>query len=443
MNPSGRATRSPGERVTLSARGLDTSWLHAPATQAVFQALSADGHTARAVGGTVRNALLGIAITDIDLATDATPSEVLALAARAGLKTVPTGLSHGTVTVFSGGVPVEVTTLRRDVATDGRHARVAFTDDWAADAARRDFTVNAIYCDADGTVFDPLGGIADLDPVQIRFIGDATARIREDYLRILRFFRFSAALSASGTLDKPGLIAAAAERGGLARISGERIASEFAKLMVAAHAVPVVRAMAHSGVMAAATGIDSRPDVFERVVEIEAGLSLRADPTLRMAALFIGKPADVAVLGARLKPSSRDLARLALCADAGRHGISPALDETSARALCYRLGADVYRDTVIMSWAQSAAHTAALPGEQSADHLAALRWRQLASLAVDWPIPVFPVSGGDIVTLGVPAGRMVGEILGALEAAFIHSDFSLSRMDLLGQAEHLARNCRR
>ncbi len=443
MNPSGRATRSPGERVTLTARGLDSSWLDAPATQAVFQALSADGHTVRAVGGTVRNALLGIPITDIDLATDATPSEVLALAARAGLKTVPTGLSHGTVTVFSGGVPVEVTTLRRDVATDGRHARVAFTDDWAADAARRDFTVNAIYCDADGTIFDPLGGIADLDPVQIRFIGDATSRIREDYLRILRFFRFSAALSASGTLDKPGLIAAAAERGGLARISGERIASEFAKLVVAAHALPVVRAMAHSGVMAAATGIDSRPGVFERVVEIEAGLSLRADPTLRMAALFIGKPADVAVLGARLKPSSRDLARLALCADAGRHGISPALDETSARALCYRLGADDYRDAVIMSWAQSAAQIAPLPGEQSADLLAALRWRQLAAMAVDWPMPVFPVSGGDIVTLGVPAGRMVGEILSALEASFIHSDFSLSRMDLLEQAEHLARNCRR
>ncbi|MDZ4841276.1 MAG: CCA tRNA nucleotidyltransferase [Hyphomicrobium aestuarii] len=443
MNPSGRATRSPGERVTLSARGLDTSWLDAPATQAVFQALSADGHTARAVGGTVRNALLCIPITDIDLATDATPSEVLALAARAGLKTVPTGLSHGTVTVFSGGVPVEVTTLRRDVATDGRHAEVAFTDDWAADAARRDFTVNAIYCDADGTIFDPLGGIADLDPVQIRFIGDATARIREDFLRILRFFRFSAALSAGGALDEPGLIAASAERGGLARISGERIASEFAKLMVAAHAVPVVWAMAHSGVMAAATGIDSRPDVFERVVEIEAVLSLRADPILRLAALFISKPADVAVLGARLKPSSRDLARLALCADAGRHGISPALDETSARALCYRLGADAYRDAVIMTLAQSAAHTAALPGEQSADHLAALRWRQLAALAVDWPIPVFPVSGGDIVTLGVPAGRMVGEILSALEASFIHSDFSLSRMDLLEQAEHLARNCRR
>ena len=171
---------------------IRAAWLTADATQSVFAALERGGFEARAVGGIVRNALLGLPSTDIDIATTARPHDTIRLANAAGLKTVETGLAHGTVTVISGGVPFEVTTLRRDIATDGRHAEVAFTHDWAMDAARRDFTINALYCGRDGRVFDPLGGVADLNPVRVRFIGSADERICEDYLRILRFFRFTA-----------------------------------------------------------------------------------------------------------------------------------------------------------------------------------------------------------------------------------------------------------
>ncbi|MFM9936028.1 MAG: CCA tRNA nucleotidyltransferase, partial [Novosphingobium sp.] len=248
---------------------IAAAWLSAPATQAVFEALERGGYGARAVGGIVRNTLLDLPATDIDIATDALPEDTLRLAAAAGLKTIPTGLAHGTVTVISGGAAYEVTTLRRDVSTDGRHAEVAFTADWAADAARRDFTINALYCDRHGEVFDPLGGLADLDPVQVRFIGNAGQRIEEDYLRILRFFRFTATYVAHGVLDPAGLAACTALRGGLARISGERIQAELLRLLAAPHAVGVTRALIGSGVFAALFDVPAELDRLTRMVAIE------------------------------------------------------------------------------------------------------------------------------------------------------------------------------
>src|SRR6185312_6892628 len=214
----------PPTRQLPSLAGAD--WLARRETQAVFAALAAKGFAARAVGGAVRNALLGCPVVDVDIATPARPEQVIAAAQAAGLAAVPTGLAHGTVTVIAAHVAHEVTTLREDVEAHGRHATVAFTDDWAADARRRDFTINALYCSAGGEVFDPLSGYADLMARRVRFIGDAGERIREDYLRILRFFRFTAAYG-EGPPDRPALDACVRERAGLAVLSGERMREEM------------------------------------------------------------------------------------------------------------------------------------------------------------------------------------------------------------------------
>jgi poly(A) polymerase len=225
-------------------------WLAAPGTQAVMAMLEEAGHEALAVGGCVRNALLGAPVTDIDVATDARPARVVALAEAAGFKAVPTGIEHGTVTIVADGAPHEVTTFRRDVETDGRHAIVAFTDRVVEDAGRRDFTMNALYARRDGTVVDPLGGLPDLEARHVRFIRDPVARIREDYLRILRFFRFTAWYGdpARG-LDAQGLAACAAEAEGLARLSAERVGHEMRKLLAAPDPVAVVAAMAEAGIL--------------------------------------------------------------------------------------------------------------------------------------------------------------------------------------------------
>lgn len=230
---------------------ITDDWLTAPATQAVFAALDEAGHRALAVGGCVRNALIGAPVADIDIATDAPPERVMALAAAAGLKAIPTGIDHGTVTVVSGGIAHEVTTFRRDVETDGRHATVAFSTDVAEDAARRDFTMNALYADAQGNVVDPLGGLPDLHARHVRFIGDPVARITEDYLRILRFFRFTAWYGDPALgIDAEGLAACAVHAEGLDRISAERIGAELTKTLAAANPAPVVAAMAQAGLLA-------------------------------------------------------------------------------------------------------------------------------------------------------------------------------------------------
>ena len=235
-----------GEQIrerTLELPSLkDAAWLEREETQAVFDALQAHGIETRAVGGAVRNTLLGLTVTEVDLATTAVPEEVMALAVKAGLKAVPTGIDHGTVTLVASGVPFEVTTLRRDVETFGRHARIAYTKDWEEDARRRDFTLNALYADRDGRVFDPLGGYADLRAGQVRFIGDAEERIKEDYLRILRFFRFHAYYG-KGPLDPAGLAAAVRLRGGLDQLSAERVRAELRRILIAPQAAGAIKAL--------------------------------------------------------------------------------------------------------------------------------------------------------------------------------------------------------
>src|ERR1700722_18860956 len=242
-------------------------WMRAVETGAVIDALSAHGGSARFVGGAVRNALLRLEVDDIDIATPLVPDEVIRRLQSSGIKAVPTGIDHGTITAIVGSKFFEVTTLRRDVETDGRHAIVSFSDNWEEDASRRDFTVNAMYASPDGEVFDYFGGLADLAARRIRFIGDPVARIREDYLRILRLFRFHAWYG-QGAMDEQGLGAATAERSGLRRLSGERIQKELLRLLAAKNPGPALQAMEKRGILEEIIPGDACLENLKRLVAI-------------------------------------------------------------------------------------------------------------------------------------------------------------------------------
>ncbi|HJZ43891.1 MAG TPA: CCA tRNA nucleotidyltransferase [Hyphomicrobiaceae bacterium] len=386
-----------------------SDWLIRPETRAVFAALAARGFEARAVGGAVRNALLGRPVVDIDIATPATPQEVIAAAEAAGLTAVPTGIAHGTVTVVANHVPYEVTTLREDVETHGRHATVAFTDDWAADARRRDFTLNALYCSAEGEVFDPLSGYADLAARRVRFIGDARERIREDYLRILRFFRLTAEYG-DGPPDAEGLAACVREREGLARLSAERVREELLRLLVAPRGPELIRWMLDYGLLTLVLAAAPRPALLERLAAIEAGLGLSADAILRLAALVVEVGEDADRLRDRLRLSNEEHARLARVG-ARAPDIGPAEPEQAARAYLYTDGAPAYRDRALMSSARSGA----APDVQA--------WRRRYALHERWQPPRFPLKGDDVMAFGIPAGPRVGKLLRAVEAWWIAGDF--------------------
>lgn len=394
---------------------ITADWLTRAPTQAVFQALAAGGFKARAVGGAVRNTLLGHDVSDIDIATSAEPADVVRLATAADLKVVATGLKHGTVTVISDGHPIEVTTLREDIATDGRHAQVAFTDDWVADASRRDFTINALYCDADGHVFDPLGGLDDLAVRRVRFIGDATARIREDYLRILRFFRFYAQYS-NGRPDAEGLTACVRERRGLKRLSGERLRQELLKLILARRAQAAVTAMIEHGLLTELLPTAPRPWMFQRMLRLDA----EGDWALRLAALAVHVPEDAVRLATALRLSNAERRTLREAAGSGSRDLD-IRDEAALRRLLYRSGQSTYRHCVLIAWAASGA---------TVDNAA---FANALDLPNRWPVPTFPLAGPDVLALGVPSGPMIGAHLRALERAWVARDFEDQRADLLMQ----------
>ena len=395
----------------------DAEWLTRRETQAIFNAFKAAGVEVRAVGGVVRNALLGLPVTDVDLSTPAPPEQVMRLAANAGLKAIPTGVAHGTVTLIADHVPYEITTLREDVESFGRHATVAFTDDWAADARRRDFTMNALYCDASGTVHDPLQGYADLQARRVRFIGDADERIREDYLRILRFFRMTA-VYAAGEPDGPGLAATVRQRDGLARLSSERIHQELTRLLAARRGPEIIGVMRDFGILTAVLPVAPRVERMRRLAAIQATLGSPPNATLRLAALSIAIPEDAERLRDRLRLSTAEFAVLALAATAPPK-LRPGLDEGAAKVWLYRLGPEKYRDLVLLGWAQSDFEPEHAPGAA------------LVTLPDRWQAPKFPLTGADVLAAGVPAGPQVGTTLRALEDLWIASDFSIPRADLL------------
>jgi poly(A) polymerase len=375
----------------------DTEWRHRAGLDALIDALGGGGE-ARFVGGAVRDALLGLPVADIDVATRHAPDEVVRRLRRSGIKAVPTGIAHGTITAVIDSGPIEVTTLRRDVDTDGRHATVAFTGDWREDAARRDFTMNALYADPNtGEVFDYFGGLDDLDARHIRFIGDPLQRIAEDHLRILRFFRF---LARFGDSPDPAGLAACTERANdLMALSRERIRDELLKLLVARDAVRVARLMEERGIFCPVV-----PEVdgaaigrLAALADAEAGLGVAPDPIRRLAAL-VGRDAVLAEeLGRRLKLSNAQKKRLAAA-------LAPASGDP--RALAYRCGRETALDRMLLT-----------PEWSSEGRPGAL------SVLTGWDIPRLPVTGGELVERGLRKGPVVAATLRQIEDRWIGAGF--------------------
>ena len=396
---------------------VTADWLAEPGLQVILARLREAGHVGRCVGGAVRNALLGEPVSDIDIATTATPDVVLRLFGKKDYRAIPTGIDHGTVTVVAGGKSFEITTLRRDVATDGRHAKVAFSEDWSEDAERRDFTINALYVDADGTLFDPVGGVADLETRCVRFIGDPATRIAEDYLRILRFFRFYAQYG-RGKPDRAGLEACLAMREGLGNLSSERVRAELLKLLAAPGAIPALDAMFDFGLLLPVFGLVPRIELLRRLCAIEAALGRSPDAFLRLGALVVEVTEDAEHMATRLKLSRREAARLA--------GMTRAADletsETGDKTRLYRLGVEGYTDTLLLDWARSGA------GSEAAD------WHARAVLPDCWVPPEFPLGGADIVALGMREGEAVGRLLRQLEEEWIAGGFLGDRAALCERA---------
>lgn len=398
----------------MSARLSDQPWLNASATRAVIAALEAAGGAgcARFVGGCVRNALIGRPVADVDIATTMTPEDVDRAIRAAGLKAVPTGIAHGTVTAVAERTPFEITTLRRDVSTDGRNATVAFTDDWAEDAGRRDFRLNALYAAADGQVFDSTGeGVADALAGRIVFVGDPETRIREDFLRILRFFRFHAWYG-RGDPDAAALAACRSLAPGITRLSAERVSSELMKLLSATDPRAAVAAMADAGVLAQVLPEAGLTPLFDAAVEQEA------DATARLMMLLPPDEAVVRNATARLRFPNVARDRLSFAARAFP-AVSLSMSDRDARAVLYRHGPQAVRDAVRRRWAEA---------PDRADDA-----RRLLGLADGWARPRLPVGGRDVARLGIDPGPETGRLLKAFEEAWIAEDFPAD-----GHAERLA-----
>ncbi|HEX5379565.1 MAG TPA: CCA tRNA nucleotidyltransferase [Phenylobacterium sp.] len=377
---------------------------------AVIAALEAAGGQARYVGGCVRNTLLGAEVGDIDIATTLTPEATTKALEAAGIKAVPTGVDHGTVTAVLDGAPYEVTTLRRDVETDGRRAVVAFTTDWAEDAQRRDFTLNAVYADGEGNLTDPTGeGVADAKARRIVFVGDAATRIAEDSLRILRFFRFQAWYG-KGEPDAEALAACTAGKDLLSNLAAERVAKELWKLLAAYDPRAVVALMGQAGVLAKLLPAAQDLSNFNRLIEIETEQLFTCDPLLRLATLLpqdqigIGKAAEAL----RLSNEQKDRLVQAM----GRTPrITSWMSPRESRRAVYAIGVGALSDRIKLAWAAS---------ERSAT---THQWRGLLALAESWTPPPFPLSGEDVLNSGVPKGPMVGQVLREVEEWWIDHDF--------------------
>jgi poly(A) polymerase len=370
----------------------DAPWRHRAGMDRLLAALDAKSGTTRFVGGCVRDALLGLEQSDVDLATRLTPDEVVARLTAAHIKAVPTGIAHGTITAVSAGTPVEVTTLRRDVATYGRHADVAFTDDWTEDAARRDFTINALSADPlTGEVFDYFGGLDDIAARRVRFIGDPLLRIAEDHLRILRFFRFHARFGAEAP-DPAGLAACAARANDLMALSRERIADELLKLLALPDPVATVRLMIEGGIFRPVLPEIESADRLASLVVAERAAGIDPAPIRRLAALLPVDPAVVTAVAARLRLSNRQGKRLALAAETG---LAP------EAALAYRIGAAEAVDRILLH---------GTPGPA----LKALE---------SWQKPRLPVSGGELIAMGLTEGPAVSKAIQAIEQEWMDAGF--------------------
>ncbi len=385
-------------------------WMEAPPVQALLAALARGGIAARFVGGCVRDSVLGRRIGEIDIAVDKPPETVMRALEAADLKVVPTGLKHGTVTAIVKGRPFELTTLRRDVETDGRRAVVAFTDDWRTDAERRDFTFNAMYADPDGTIWDPFDGRADLLAGRVRFIGDPDRRIAEDHLRVLRFFRFQAWFG-KPPLDSAGFDACRRNAGALSSLSAERVARELLRLLAAPAPSDALEAMAEAG------ALDHWLPEYAGAARLKALIAREREDTpdpLRRLAAIVSPPAATAV-ARRLKLSTQQSLRLQLMLEPANPG-----DLLNRRAALYRMGTSLFIDRVLLDGPDD--------------------WRAALALARSWAPPELPIGGADALALGLKPGPAVGALLEAVERWWIAGDFSADRAACLAELTRLARS---
>ncbi len=357
---------------------------------------------------------------DIDIATTALPAEVIRRAKAAGIKSVPTGIEHGTVTLVVDAQPFEVTTLREDTETFGRKAKVAFGRDWTRDAERRDFTINGLSVDADGVVHDHVGGLDDILAKRVRFIGDPDQRITEDYLRILRFFRIHAAFGA-GEPDRAGYLACIRARAGLATLSAERVRMEMVKLMVAEGAAGAIAAMAEGGLLLPIFGGVAYTGPFSAMVAAERSLGFEPDAVRRLGALAVAVTEDAKRVAMRLRLTNAETK--ALDSMGHRWWRLAGMDEATARRRLYRLGEDRYRDRLMMAWARAGgdANSAA--------------WRELATLPERWSAPKFPLKAADFIARGIAEGPALGHVLALAEDAWLAADFPLDEAALKAIAD--------
>ncbi len=384
----------------------DAPWLAMPATQRVLALLAESGEEGRVVGGAVRNTLMGLPAADIDIATTALPEKTVALAVAAGIRHVPTGIDHGTVTLIVDGHAFEVTTLREDIETDGRHAVVRYGRDWEKDAGRRDFTMNALFVGADGRLADFVGGVADIAARRVRFIGEAERRIAEDRLRILRLFRFHAEYG-DGVPDTEALSASIRARRGLAELSGERLGQEMRKLVLARGSAATLTLMQDSGILPVIIGGAGYVRVFARAVQYEAEAGLAPAVAPRLAAVGCRVSEDALRLTERLRLSNAERERMLAAVNAAQAMRVPP-DERAARRLLHASGEEAFRDGLMLAAAWSGSDMAP--------------WLALNELASRRPVPPFPLGGRDVIGAGIQ-GRAVGELLRAVENWWIAQDF--------------------
>jgi poly(A) polymerase len=389
-------------------------WMTAPETRAVMEVLNRDGDMARFVGGCVRSAVLDLPIADVDIATRYTPEKVMELLKEAGIRVVPTGLDHGTVTAVVNHEHFEITTLRLDVETDGRRAVVAFTEDWREDAARRDFTMNAMFLRPDGSIDDPFGGHGDALAGKVRFVGDPTTRIREDVLRILRFFRFHAYYG-KGEVDPAGLRACRENAGLIDSLSGERIRVEFLKLLSAPSPLPVLDLMESAGVLQIFLPGPYDLEALLRLIEIDGEA---ADPVIRLAALAPERHGHAFRAAERMRFSNAEAARFHALSSSE---IDPGAD--SVRPDIYRHGNALYEDMVRLQVARGVISSA--------------NAKAMIEASEAWPKPDLPVRGADLMEMGLARGPSVGEALRRLEAWWIARDFVPDRDACLAETRRM------
>jgi poly(A) polymerase len=408
------------------------SWMTAPETRAVIEALAIGGCEVRFIGGCVRDALLKRPVKDIDLALALPPQAMLERLEAAGIRAIPTGIAHGTITAVVGAMHFEITSLRRDIETYGRHAKVAFTDDWAADAARRDFTINALSCTADGRIFDYFDGLDDLGAGRIRFVGDASERISEDALRLLRFFRFYACYGRPPA-DSDALAACRARATDIRRLSGERVRGELLRILGAADPVDVLQLMRDDEVLGEVLPEAGGLDRLRHLVWLECSAlampSVRPDPTRRLAALIEQDGGAAAAVADRLRFSNRERLRLTHAVDT-RFAFDPEGDPVAVQRALHHRGPEQTRDRALLTWAGERTTTPRLPRARTEAWL-----RVLASID-SWQPKRFPLRGRDAVALGVPHGPRIGALLAEIEAWWEDGGYAADHDACLARLRH-------